>query len=43
VIRHEQRVDGDAVAKVVTATQPFALEAERFVQLNGRLVPREHV
>jgi hypothetical protein len=41
VIRHEERVDGDAVADVVTATQPFALEAERLVQLNGRLVPRE--
>jgi hypothetical protein len=43
VVRHEERVDGDAVAKVVAATEAFALEAEPFIELDRRFVPREHV
>jgi hypothetical protein len=43
VIRHEERVDGDAVADVVATPTTLALESEALVQPNRRLVPRKHV
>jgi hypothetical protein len=43
VIRHEERVHGDAVAEVVPAAQSFALEPEGLIQLNRRFVPGKDV
>jgi hypothetical protein len=40
---HEERVEGDAVAKVVASATAFALEPEALVQPNRRLVPGKHV
>jgi hypothetical protein len=43
VVRHEERVDGDAVAEVVATTKSLAFETEALIKANRRLVPREHV
>jgi len=43
VIRHEERVDVGAVTAVVRAAHALALEAEAFVEADGRLVPGKDV
>lgn len=41
--RHQDGVDGDAVANVMTSTQTLALESERGVEGYRGLVPGEHM